>query len=272
MRYSHQPAEPGYLFIDAGHLLKYYSEAIGEWFEGDGEIDFAALKARYEAFKVFYYDCADDLEHSGESREQYQERLAAQELKFDTIGSVIGTHVRRGALVGVNKKKRRQKAVDILLAVDMMTHAVRQNMQRAVLLSGDADFEPLVDSLVQMGMYVAVSGDAKHTSKDLVRAADAFIPLHFQDYFDLSTETLRANHPAPYERRVNYPDEGFYEGTLVAQGETEDGRLITISFPNVYRAYVPLAGAPYADTFDYKDAEKLKLYIKLRFGSVEWAR
>jgi hypothetical protein len=47
MRYSHQPAEPGYLFIDAGHLLKYYSEAIGEWFEGDGEIDFAALKARY---------------------------------------------------------------------------------------------------------------------------------------------------------------------------------------------------------------------------------
>lgn len=263
--------EPGYLFIDGGHLREYYSKSVQPWFGNPGEIDFLALKIKYEAFKVYYYDCLDDLRREGESGKDYDERLAAQEMKFDAIDSVIGTHVRKGALVGVSKKKRRQKAVDILLAVDMMTHAVRQNMKRAVLLSGDGDFEPLVDSLVQMGMYIMVSGDAQSTSRDLVKAADAFMPLRFQDYFDLSAEALKAQLPLPTENLIGYKKR-FYEGLKVAQGELKDGRTVTISFPDMYRAYVPVANTNEASTFDYPDPERLKLYVTLRFGPVEWIR
>lgn len=63
--------EPGYLFIDGGHLRQYYSESVRKWFGEDGEIDFWALKTKYEAFKVFYYDCLDDLTRGGESDDDY---------------------------------------------------------------------------------------------------------------------------------------------------------------------------------------------------------
>jgi uncharacterized LabA/DUF88 family protein len=38
----------------------------------------------------------------------------------------------------------------------MMNHAIRQNMRRAVLVTGDADFKPLVESMVQIGMFVEI--------------------------------------------------------------------------------------------------------------------
>lgn len=195
--------------------------------------------------------------------------MAAQELNFDVIGSVIGTHVRRGALIGVSKKKRRQKAVDILLAVDMMTFAVRQIIKRAVLLTGDADFEPLVDSLIQMGLFVAVSGDASHTSKDLIRAADSFIPLHFNDYFHFSKQEYQSSNPLPVEGGITYRP-GFYEGELCDRGVLEDGSTVIISFPQIYRAYVAAPESTTAKTFDEKSPDRLRLYIELVFGPCRW--
>jgi len=266
MAYLH---EPGYLFIDGGHLRQHYSKAIREWYGNDGEIDFIRLKLRYEAFKVFYYDCLDDLQREGENPKDYSERVTAQEMRFEAIGSVIGTHVRKGALVGVSKKKRRQTAVDILLAVDMMTHAIRQNMKRAVLLSGDDDFEPLVESMVQMGMYIAVSGDARHTSKDLITAADAFLPLRFLDYVSFSTDKLIAQEPQPTQNTIVYQND-FYEGDFYERGELDDGRKVIISLPHLYRAYVPAPDSHTAETFDYTNPDRLKLYIKILFGPVKW--
>ncbi len=132
-----QILEPTYLFIDGGHLRQYYAEGVREWFGNEGEINFTFIKSRMAAFKLFYYDCLDDVKRSGESEEDYNERVGKQEEQFDLIRSVVGAHVRRGSLTGKNEKKRRQKEVDILLTVDMMNHAIRQNMKRAVLLAGD---------------------------------------------------------------------------------------------------------------------------------------
>ena len=78
---------------------------------------------------------------------EFEEGKQKQEMELNRIRKVYGTHVRLGSLTGI-EKKRRQKEVDILLAVDMMNHAVRQNMTRAVLLSGERDFKPLIESLV----------------------------------------------------------------------------------------------------------------------------
>ncbi len=50
-------------------------------------------------------------------------------------------------------------------------------MNRVTLLTGDLDFKPLVQSLVDMGLHVEVAGDARHTSTDLADAADSYRPL-----------------------------------------------------------------------------------------------
>lgn len=263
-----QILEPTYLFIDGGHLRKYYAEGVREWFGNSGEINFTALKAQMQAFKVFYYDCLDDLRRSGESEEEHNERVSRQEAQFDMIRSVVGAHVRLGSLAGNKEKKRRQKEVDILLTVDMMNHAIRQNMRRAVLLTGDRDFKPVVESLVQMGMFVEIVGDVRHTSQELIGAADASKLLGLQDYFSISSSALINQYPLPAGGEFVYQD-GYFAGQLVAKGKLDE-RTVTISFANAYNAYVPIPSTRNAYVFTGESPDRLKLYIKLKFGDVKW--
>jgi hypothetical protein len=90
--------------------------------------------------------------------------------RFDAIDKVEGVHVRYGCLSP--GKKRQQKEVDVLLAVDMLTHSFNKNMDEAVLLSGDRDFRPVVESIVRLGTLVKVADDPRSGSRPLARAAD----------------------------------------------------------------------------------------------------
>ncbi|MBD2254416.1 NYN domain-containing protein [Nostoc parmelioides] len=49
------------------------------------------------------------------------------------------------------KAKKEQKEIDIMIAVDMLTHSFQKNMDEATLLAGDLDFKPLIDALVLNG-------------------------------------------------------------------------------------------------------------------------
>jgi|SRR5262249_8687979 len=133
-----------YLFVDGRYLRADYSRTIREWFGNDGEIDFVQVKNHFGADKMFYYDCLDDQQHPGESASDFASRVAKQEEEFNKIQRISGSHIRLGSITGT-KRNKRQKKVDILLAVDMMKHAVRQNMSTAILLAGDRDFQPVVD-------------------------------------------------------------------------------------------------------------------------------
>ena len=55
----------------------------------------------------------------------------------------------------------RQKGVDVLLAVEMLDHAFRKNMDEAWLLAGDADFVPLVEAVTRLGTWVNVIYDPR---------------------------------------------------------------------------------------------------------------
>ncbi|HEX8176519.1 MAG TPA: NYN domain-containing protein [Pyrinomonadaceae bacterium] len=221
-----------YLFIDGGHLRRYYAESVRKWFEGEGTIDFARLKQTLGAGKSFYYDCLDDIRRAGETQAAFDSRIEQQEAYFNKIREVVGSHVRLGSLTGTAKNKR-QKEVDILLTVDMMNHAVRGNMSTAYLLSGDRDFKPVVESLVQMGLFVEVIGDRKHTSKDLAWAADNYTGISFDRYHEWSVESLKKKYPInipsldapPSGANIVEIEEGVYNGAPVTlykwQGNTE---------------------------------------------------
>ena len=77
----------------------------------------------------------------------------------------------------------------------MMEHALRGNMNKAVLLSGDKDFRPLVESLIRLGLFVEVVGDQNHISKDLIHSSDSHRKLTFKNYFAWTNKDDQEKRP-----------------------------------------------------------------------------
>jgi uncharacterized LabA/DUF88 family protein len=71
----------------------------------------------------------------------------------------------------------RSKQVDIALSTDMLLHATRRNFDVAVLVTGDADFIPLIEAVQAEGISVQVWALSSGLSPALRLAADAFTDL-----------------------------------------------------------------------------------------------
>jgi uncharacterized LabA/DUF88 family protein len=261
--------EQTYLFIDGGHLRRYYFESVSEWFEGQSELDFNIVKNAFRALKCFYYDCLDDIKRNGETDSDFSMRVAKQEAYFNEIRELYGTHVRLGSLTGSAKNKR-QKKVDILLAVDMMNHATRRTMSRAILLAGDRDFEPVVESLVEMGLIIEVAGDIRHTSKDLAYAADFYRAITFNDYFAWSSESLKSKYPQPNK----WTGAGMFNviqgGNQINEVELGEYRVRLYESINKFSAFFVHADSSQSFAYTLNDLDRLKLYIKVMHGEVKW--
>ena len=136
--------QPTYLFVDGSNFRQYFNETTKKWFGQEVEFDFKKIKDFFNAEKVFYFDCIDDIKNENETDVAYDAKVNGQEEELNKIDKVEGCHVHLGSLRHAKKQKRRgQKEVDVMLAVQMMEHAFRGNMSKAILLSGDLDFRPL---------------------------------------------------------------------------------------------------------------------------------
>ncbi len=69
------------------------------------------------------------------------------------------------------------KQVDVSLTVDMLNHAHRRNYDAAVLVAGDADYIPLVKSVIDSGRRVFLWFVSSGLSPDLRRSVDHFYDL-----------------------------------------------------------------------------------------------
>ena len=198
-----------YLFVDGANFRRYFDESTQVWFTSSVEFDFGKIKETFKAGKVFYYDCIDDLRADNESQKSVEERVHLKENSLNQIREISGCHIHLGTLSGTGKKKR-QKEVDVLLAVQMMEHAVRGNMQKAILLSGDKDFRPLVESLVRLGLYVGVAGDKSHISRELIHSADGHKKLTFSNYYEWVLDEMRSSKPLQIDTHsLNLPLDHF---------------------------------------------------------------
>ncbi|MBA3765780.1 MAG: NYN domain-containing protein [Acidobacteria bacterium] len=259
--------EPTYLFIDAEHLRQYYSEFAMGWFGEEGRINFDRIKSVAGALRLFYYDSLDEKRKPKESEADFEQRIKARQGEYADVRSVRGAHVRLGTVTG--EKRRQQKQVDILLAVDMMNHAVRQNMKRAVLLTGDQDFKPVVDSLVLLGTFVEVWGDQRHTSSNLVEAADSHRMLTAREYHDFSVESFKQKQPLPESLSIVYKDD-YYEGELWARGRLGNRTFVQSKVGNQWHIYALEPGRDVAIVYSSPNEGRLRLYLKLFYDDVQW--
>lgn len=257
-----------YLFIDGAYLRRNYSDCVRPWFGSDGEIDFRQVKGVFGAERAFYYDALEDEPRQGESAEDCELRIANDEVFFNKIQELDGYFVRLGSLGG-RRRNRQQKKVDILLAVEALDHAFRKNMDRAILLTGDRDFEPLVHSLVQLGVRVEVAGDKKTTSRYLRHAADIYRPLSFDDYHNWTIGSLRGQFPADVGKGTRPPD----DANAMGNGVFGDKKVVGLHLrPDHFYIYIEKFDRDGNDLTVSMDKfwEKLKLYFDLQYGEIVW--
>lgn len=144
---------------------------------------------------------------------------------FDQLRALPGWHVSEGLARHRKRERQVQKEVDILIAVDMLTHTHRKNMHRLTFVSGDQDFAPLLEAVVRDGMYVELLYPEGHTSQDLMHFADVARPMDIDFMYSVSTEAFRRRHELPIRsadlfgiQSVGIPiGEGLHAGAAVAR-------------------------------------------------------
>jgi uncharacterized LabA/DUF88 family protein len=192
-----------YLFIDGGHLREGFKTWASRCYGTEVQPEISQARFALQAIgitggleKCFYYDCVDERKNEAESPEEFKHRVAAQEELFNSIRRVPGWHVPEGRLVG-SRKQSRQKRVDVLLTVEMLSHAFNKNMGHAILIAGDDDFTPLVSELLRHGTYVTVVSDRLRGWSHLLQAADAGGHMGFRFYWSLAPRAFQDAHSSP---------------------------------------------------------------------------
>jgi uncharacterized LabA/DUF88 family protein len=161
------------VFIDGGHLRAVCKKVFGH-----DNINFEKLSKfivdRFNSLlnnpfqanliRIYYYDAIV----SKKSPE-----YAKQEGYFESILQELGYTVRLGELVKSSKKKHRQKGVDILMAIDVITKAYQNQYETAIFMLGDRDFVPLINAVKDTGKKTLYLGNPSYyCSNQLLRVFD----------------------------------------------------------------------------------------------------
>ncbi len=244
-----------YLFVDGAYLRKHLEEWSRDFFSGVRiELDFAQFAHGFQ--KTFYYDCLPP-KKKGELQEPYDERVRPQREFFNELKEVNGFHVYEGTTSGTGAKAR-QKQVDIMIAVHMLSHTIRGNMSKATFVAGDLDFKPLIDALIQEGMYVTLWCNRRSTSRELEYAADARRDLDLRDIWSRCREDFKKVYPipSPSSGPSVQKDVGF---TVVREGVSDTGKHVVL--------YRHRSGK---HTIEYPDVNNEEHYVRWQHKDSEW--
>lgn len=164
------------IFIDGGYLREYLKKRWGndkftaEKLE-EHLIDFLRgpplLVTHAELIRTYYYDAI--VSESQKERDEQQEF-------FKSLRRISFLETRLGQLVK-SEKGNRQKGVDILVAIDMLSKAYENHYDVSVLFAGDADFLELVKAVKDAGKRVFGAYITGHVSEDLKESFDVRIPM-----------------------------------------------------------------------------------------------
>ena len=195
-----------YLFIDGNYLSTQFAKQMHAFYNHAPPIMFQELGRILKVNRCYYYDAIDYSNGANETEAEQDDRIAQRESFHDWLAELRGFHVRHGHVRRSKKKSREQKAVDVRLAVDALEHAARGNIEKAVFLTGDLDFEPLLTSLERLGVRTKLLYVRSSTSPELIRAADESQALTLSDFCSWSPASFRDSHK-PVSYSVGLPDE-----------------------------------------------------------------
>jgi uncharacterized LabA/DUF88 family protein len=163
-----------YLFVDGGCVRAELNAISKHYLGGPGRVKLSWTSIQQDYTKVFYYD-ALPTRNEGETDLEYQERNAVMLAAHQELRQLDRFHVYEGDVRRARGRQERaqQKKVDVMIAVDMLLHTFRRNMQSATLIASDLDFAPLLYALTREGMFLTLWYPPSATSAELQSAADS---------------------------------------------------------------------------------------------------
>lgn len=262
------PVEVSYLFIDGGYLrgaIKAFGESCFN--TPDLPVDFSLL-APWATKVFFYYDCLAP-QATQEPEADYRARIAVQQAHFTKLRSLRGWHVVEGIIKRTGKRAR-QKEIDILIAVDMLTHTHRRNMHRAAFIAGDQDFRPLVEAVVREGMFIELWYEAASGSSELIYAADAHRVLDAYTLHGILDKQFQKANPLP--QRSAQPGKSIDHAVLIATSTTSENLPVELYQQNhAYLTVQPdLLNEGYFLHMSHPNADFLKKMHATTYGSGIW--
>jgi len=252
-----------YLFIDGGCLDSVLETFSKELFDSEPlEVDYFTVARDYQ--KIFYYDCLP-AQKKDESILDYQRRIQPKVKLFNQLKSLDNFHVYEGtARLRDKRRGQEQKQVDIMIAVDMLTHSFRRNMHEATLITGDLDFKPLIDALVQDGMQVTLLYPKGKTNYELVDAADSKQPLRIGVVQQWLTNSFKSKVKLPdvYYLKIPNLDASWQQIEMVEQSNY---KAFFYEKHSAYAAVVPNIDGEY-HLLQHNNLGQLKFYVDHIYG------
>jgi len=257
-----------YLFIDGEYLRQRHREAMREFFGVDGELELSPIMQQALASRAYFYDAIDYARRPEETEKDWEVRVLRLEQFFSSVRSISGFHVRPGSVR--QGKRREQKEVDVLLAVDMLTHGFNGSMSKAVLLAGDVDFRPVVEALVRHGVFVDVWYHRNSFAQELPGAADFGHEIRFRQLHSWNTDAFKDAHRIPREDlHAGAPyGELVKVGSVAGQG-AELRRYQAAAGPNTLSLWITVAPGDTLCIRDY-DEKLIEQYVAAQYAPIQW--
>jgi uncharacterized LabA/DUF88 family protein len=257
-----------YAFIDGRYIRKLAEEFMQQMFGVPAELDFGRMRL---GDRIYYYDCLDDEKKPSESEEDFKKRLDEQIAEFNAIQSLPRFHVRYGSLTG-EKRKRRQKKVDVQLAVDALEHAFRHNMSHVTLVTGDLDFAPLVECLIRVGTQVTVMYERTSAAPDLYRAADVSTEISVSMVWAWSSQTFQQSHSLPkvWSGSAYLSNPPYVVERVGSVGGKEALLHRTHVQPEHFVLEVKESQGGSSSYVQSADLQAIEVYMKLTYSPVSW--
>jgi len=160
------------IFVDGSNLYHGLKSECG-----NAHLDFlkfsGLLANKRKLIRTYFYTSTLDAKREPEKAKSQQRFLSAlREIPYITI--------KHRALI-YKAEKPFEKGVDILIATDMLTNALRDCYDTAILVSGDGDFAPVLEEITRAGKQIENAVFISSRSDALVSASDLFIELNKND-------------------------------------------------------------------------------------------
>lgn len=154
------------VFLDDGyfgHVTRNY---------GDLRVDYEsftdAICEPDNRFRTYYYNCPPW--QSDPPTEDEKERMSGYHQFTEALSYLDRFKVREGRLQKIGDEYK-QKKVDIMLAVDAIKLASTGKIDRAVFVTGDSDFVPVVEGIDGTGVTTTLCYDPNLAIHDSLRSA-----------------------------------------------------------------------------------------------------
>jgi uncharacterized LabA/DUF88 family protein len=197
-RPSSRTEERVMVFIDGSNLYHVLGQTCSRH---DLQFDKFAQKLAgdRDLRRVYYYNIRQEAFEGG-SNVSEQDRFLSSLYDTPYLEVKLGIWKQRGGTMV-------EKGVDVMLAVDLVTRAYRDQYDTAIIVSGDADFFPALQAAKDVGKHVEVAAFDTNISSEAARVADVHIKLTKTFFNGLWMTRAQQKQRSAASRRPEVSDE-----------------------------------------------------------------